>query len=163
MNSIVKSVNELYADNLNLHFIPCIPIKWDYPFNLQSLEIDRGQSKFRNSKVWKCILHLSRLPATLDSICAYIIQMFKTLVATLLHQIVQVVVVQGSKKILTNSLKITHVDALKSTRSQPLIKVRGLGVGRDPPTPKQEEVLSRKKFGGQLLCSGLHSEGKIEE
>ena len=39
--------------------------------------------------------------------------MFKTLVATLLHQIVQVVVVQGSKKILTNSLKITHVDALK--------------------------------------------------
>ena len=162
MKSVVKSVNELYADNLNLHFIPCIPIKWDYPFNLQSLEIDRGQSKFRNSKVWKCILHLSRLPATLDSICAYNSNVQDSCDDTFATDCSS----GGGarfKKILTNSLKITHVGALRSTRSQPLIKVRGLGVGRDPPTPKQEEVLSRKKFGGQLLCSGLHSEGKIEE
>ena len=81
---------------------------------------------------------------------APLIQMFKTLVATLLHQIVQVVVVQGSKKILTNSLKITHVDALKKHEIPATHKGTRVGGGEGPAHSKTGGSFVAKKVWGTV-------------
>ena len=111
---------------------------------LTEAKVNLGIQKFENA-FYICLAFLQRW-----ILFAHIIQMFKTLVTTLLQQIVQVVVVQGSKKILTNSLKITHVDALKKHEIPATHKGTRVGGGEGSAHSKTGGSFVAKKVWGTV-------------